>query len=259
MTATSPLALATNPTAEPIRPLRLGTLLAVELRKMTDTRSARGVLAATLGLVVSALVWELTHLGDATATFGGFVSAPVDIVAVFGPVLGLLAMTSEWTQRTALTTFTLAPRRLPVIAAKYASSVVVSLGVLTAALALTALATAGGGAFGEGTSFTGFGDDVRGAYIVVVLQVTMAAAFGALIPQTAGALTAYFVAPIAWDAAAQSVLGRAAPWFDVYTAYERLSTDDPWRHLGWTLTSVATFVVVPAVIGVVRSLRREVK
>ena len=41
--------------------------------------------------------------------------APVDMIL---PAIGILAMTSEWTQRTALTTFTLSPRRIPVLFAK---------------------------------------------------------------------------------------------------------------------------------------------
>ena len=87
----------------------------------------------------------------------------------------------------------------------------------------------------------------------------MAAAFGALIPLSAGALVAFFVVPIAWDAASDALLGKAAPWFDVYASYDRLATTDPWSHLNWTLTSIATFVVLPAAIGVYRSLHREIK
>jgi hypothetical protein len=251
--------LTPPPVTAPIRPLRLPTLVAVELRKMTDTRSARGVLAGTLGLVVLALVWKLTQLHGGTSAFDGFVPATVNIVGVFGPVLGLLAMTSEWTQRTALTTFTLAPRRLPVIAAKYVAALLVSLALLAAGLGLTASATALGGLLADGTTFAGALGDARGAIVIVLLQVTMAAAFGALIPQTAGALVAYFVVPIAWGAAADAVLGKVAPWFDVFAAYDRLASDDPWRHLNWTLTAALTFVALPAAIGTLRSLRREIK
>jgi len=137
--------------------------------------------------------------------------------------------------------------------------VIVSLGMLTVGLGLTALATGIGGTIGAGSTFAGGLGDVRSALIIVVLQVTMAAAFGALIAQSAGALVAYFVVPIAWDAAAESVLGRAAPWFDIFATYDRLSSDDPWSHLNWTMTAAATIVVLPAVIGVGRSLRREIK
>jgi hypothetical protein len=256
----STLQLAPPPVTEPVRPLRLPTLVSVELRKMTDTRSARGVLAGTLGLVVFALVWKLTHLDSGPSAFDNLVIPTVNIIAIFGPLLGLLAMTSEWTQRTALTTFTLAPRRLPVIGAKYLASVIVSLGLLAAGLALTAAATGIGGLVGDGSDFAGALGDVRSGLIIVVLQVTMAAAFGALIAQSAGALVAFFVVPIAWDAAGEAVLGRkAAPWFDIYAAYDRLASDDPWSHPNWTLTAVLTFVVLPAAIGVRRSLRREIK
>jgi hypothetical protein len=255
----STLQLAPPPVTAPLRPLRLPTLVSVELRKMTDTRSARGVLAGTVGLVVFALVWKLTQLDGGTSDFGDFVIPTVNIIAIFGPVLGLLAMTSEWTQRTALTTFTLAPRRLPVIGAKFLASIIVSLGLLTTGLALTAVATGIGGIVADGSSFAGTLGDVRSGVIIVVLQVTMAAAFGALIAQSAGALVAYFVVPMAWDAAADSLLGKAAPWFDVYAAYDRLASDDPWSHLNWTVTAAATFVLLPAAIGGYRSLRREIK
>lgn len=255
----STLQLAPPPVSAPVRPLRLPTLVSVELRKMTDTRSARGVLAGTLGLVAFALVWKLTHLDGATSAFDGYISATVNIIGIFGPVLGLLAMTSEWTQRTALTTFTLAPRRLHVIGAKYLASVLVSVGLLAAGLALTAAATGIGGIVADGSSFAGVGGDVRSALIIVVLQVTMAAAFGALIAQSAGALVAYFVVPMAWDAAGEALLGKAAPWFDIYAAYDRLASDDPWSHLNWTVTAAAVLVALPAAIGVYRSLHREIK
>jgi hypothetical protein len=255
----STIQLAPPPVTAPVRPLRLTTLVSVELRKMTDTRSGRGVLAGTLGLVVFALVWKLTQLDGETAAFGSFAIPTVNIIGIFGPVLGLLAMTSEWTQRTALTTFTLAPRRLPVIGAKFFASIIVSLGLLTAGLALTAVATGFGGMVGDGSDFAGAFGDARSGIIIVVLQVTMAAAFGALIAQSAGALVAYFVVPMAWDAAGDALLGKAAPWFDIFAAYDRLASDDPWSHLNWTITSAAVAVVLPAAIGVYRSLRREIK
>lgn len=251
--------LTPPPVTAPVRPLRLPTLVAVELRKMTDTRSARGVLAGTLGLVLFALVWKLAQLDGGTAGFGSFAIPTVNIIGIFGPVLGLLAMTSEWTQRTALTTFTLAPRRLPVIGAKFVASIIVSLALLAAGLALTAIATGIGGMVGDGSSFAGGLGDARSGIIIVLLQVTMAAAFGALIPQSAGALVAYFVVPMAWDAAGDALLGNAAPWFDIFATYDRLASDDPWSHLGWTVTSAAIAVVLPAAIGVHRSLHREIK
>ena len=60
-------------------------------------------------------------------------------------------MTSEWTQRTALTTFTLSPRRLGVIAAKFIAAIALSCAVMFVVLLLTGGAAALGGLVHEWT------------------------------------------------------------------------------------------------------------
>ena len=87
---------------------------------------------------------------------------------------------------------------------------------------MAAAATAIGGLIHGDASFAGLFGDVRSAAIIVVLQVTMAAAFGALAAQTAVALVAYLVAPLAWAILANGLLERVAPWFDVFAAYDQL-------------------------------------
>ncbi len=52
---------------------------------------------------------------------------PVDLIL---PVVGIMAMTSEWTQRTALTTFTLSPRRIPVLFAKLVAAIALATAVV---------------------------------------------------------------------------------------------------------------------------------
>jgi ABC-type transport system involved in multi-copper enzyme maturation permease subunit len=248
----------TAPTPVPIRRLRFSTLTAVEMRKMTDTRSSRAVLVGILGLAVVVLGWKLTHesIGVSFENYGGAVAS---IVAFLVPVIGLLAMTSEWTQRTALATFTLAPRRLPVIAAKFVAAVVVSLGVLAAGVLLAVGATAIGGLVHGHAGYGGMFTDIRSYAIVVLLQVTMAAAFGALAAQSTVALVAYFAAPTAWAAVSTQLLKGASPWFNIFAAYDHLSSSQPFEHIAQSLTSIAVWVAVPSVLGVARSLRREVK
>jgi hypothetical protein len=87
----------------------------------------------------------------------------------------------------------------------------------------------------------------------------MAAAFGALAAQSAVALVAYFVAPTAFAAVSSNILHGASPWFDVFSAYDQLSSDQPFQHLAQTLTAITIWVVLPSAVGIVRSLRREVK
>ena len=87
----------------------------------------------------------------------------------------------------------------------------------------------------------------------------MAAAFGALAANTPVALTAFLVAPTVWAMLSEGALQQVAAWFDIFEAYGRLASSTPFAHLGETLVAVTTWVIVPATIGVVRSLHREVK
>jgi ABC-2 type transport system permease protein len=242
----------------PIRPLRFSTLTSVELRKLTDTRSSRWLLLSIFGLVTGVLVYKLTQ-SRIEVGFDNYSSGVTTVVAFLAPIIALLAMTSEWTERTALTTFTLAPRRLPVIAAKYVAAVTLSVAILAVGLVMAAAATAVGGLIHGDASFANLLVDVRAAGIIVVLQVTMAAAFGALAAQTAVALVTYLVAPLAWAILANGLLERVAPWFDVFSAYNQLASGHPFDHLPQVLTAITIWVVVPATLGVLRSLRREVK
>ena len=241
-----------------IKSLDFTTLLAVETRKMTDTRSARWTLGVIVGLTAAALAWKVGH-ADIPVSLQNYINPVTAIVAFGAPLIGLLAMTSEWTQRTALTTFTLAPRRLRVIAAKFLASMTLSLALLSVGLLLALGATALGGVIHGHAAYDATFGDLRGALVIVLLQVVMAAAFGSLAAQTAIALVAFLAAPTIWANIAPDLLKGAAPWFDVFDAYNRLSSDHAFDHWAKTLTSIALWVVIPAVIGVARSIRREVK
>jgi ABC-type transport system involved in multi-copper enzyme maturation permease subunit len=241
-----------------IRPLRFSTLTGIEMRKMTDTRSGRWLLGTILALAAFGLVWKVTHFQSAV-WFDNYSKPPVTIIAFLAPILGLLAMTSEWTQRTALTTFTLAPRRLRVITAKFLSSILLSLGLLAVGLVMTFGAMAIGGAVHGHLNWNDLATGISGAAITVVLQVIMGAAFGALAGQTVVAAIAYFVFPLAFSSVSQELFGGVAPWVDVFEAYGRLSSVDPSEHLARTATAITIWVVLPMVIGVVRGLRREIK
>ena len=247
--------------AAPVSRQRFGTLVHVELRKQTDTRSGRGVLALILFACLGALVWGVTH-ADIPATFHKYSEPVATTVAFLAPVIAILAMTSEWTQRTALTTFTLSPRRLRVIAAKFTAAIALSCAVMVVVLVLTGGAAALGGlvhGHGHNPRVVDMGVEIRSYFIVMVLQVIMATAFGALAGQTAVALGAYFVAPTVWGAVGDQIFGGAAKWFDIFSAYGQLSSDRPFDLLGPTLTSVGVWVVLPVTLGIIRCVRREVK
>src|SRR5262249_36939125 len=149
-------------------------LVAIELRKSVNTRSGRVLIAAILLLAIAAITWKMTHLQPGPATFEGFLGAASTGVLLILPVIGVMAMTSEWTQRTALTTFTLSPRRVRVQLAKFASAIVLSAVVMTVVVGFAVAGTALAGAVTDHTtSYAGFGGLLAGAYLTNALNVVM--------------------------------------------------------------------------------------
>ncbi len=235
-------------------------LVTTELRKSVDTRSGRVLILAILAIAAAALTWQLTHMDDGRQTFDSYLSAASTGVMLLLPVIGVMAMTSEWTQRTALTTFTLSPRRVRVQFAKFFSAIVLSVVVLTATTLLALAATAiGGAASGNGATYAGIGGSLAGAYLSNALNVVMAAAFGAVIAQTAVAILVYFIAPTAWSLAGPALFKSNADWLDVFGAFGRIAERDLNGMLPETLTAIGVWIVLPAIVGLWASSRREVK
>jgi hypothetical protein len=244
----------------PARPQPFLKLVAIELRKSVNTRSGRVLIAAILLIALAALTWQLTHLPKGPAGFDGFLGAASAGVMLLLPVIGVMAMTSEWTQRTALTTFTLSPRRVRVQLAKFVSAVVLSAVVMTGVVVLALASTALAGAVTDHTtSYAGLGGQLVGAYLTVALNVVMGAAFGALIPQTAVAILAFFIAPTAWSLAGPALFKDNANYLDVFGALGRIAERDLHGMVPETLTAVGVWIVLPTIVGLWASSRREVK
>ncbi len=244
----------------PVQRPSLVLLTTVELRKSVDTRAGRVLLAVILaiGLLVLGFVTYAATPEDPPA-FAGFLQGGRAGVLLLLPVLGILAMTSEWTQRTVLSTFTLTPRRGRVLAAKLAAAVVLStvLVLLVAVLAAVAVLVSGA-VHGLPVTWDDAGATLLGTIISSALMVLMGAAIGALVMVTAPAIVIYYVVPAAVIGAASIVLKDNLPWVDVNEAFGRLADRDVSGHVGPILTSVALWVVLPLAAGVWRSLRRNV-
>jgi ABC-2 type transport system permease protein len=128
----------------------LSRLTAVELRKMLNTRSGMWV---TLGVgvgvgvgvgavtVIFALVNGLAH-GGRDATYTRVLHDAAQPFAYLLPLLGVLLICGEWTQRTTLTTFALVPDRRRVLAAKAGAGLITSTAAWIVTLAVSAALTA---------------------------------------------------------------------------------------------------------------------
>jgi ABC-2 type transport system permease protein len=242
----------------------LWRLTTTELRKMVDTRAGLALLGVTELLALGIVVVQLLAGKPATWTFQAFFFGALTPIGVLLPVLGVLSVSSEWSQRTALTTFALVPRRERVLAAKVLAgcalaALAVGAGALDATLGnLVAAARPHANGSWHVTEAT-----FAAAVLVMVLYVLLGVGFGTLLQSSPVAIVVYFVLPTAWTVAGRLVswLHDWASWLDLGTTAEPLTrgawpAGDGWERL---TASVALWVGLPLALGLVRVLRSEVK
>jgi ABC-2 type transport system permease protein len=237
----------------------LGRLVAVELRKIVDTRAGFWMQVATVALTVLVVTIRLAVGEAADHSFASVLDAGLKPAAVLLPIAGILLVTSEWSQRTGMITFALVPVRSRVVGAKLIASLVLALAMLAMA---AAVATAG--VFVASPDLDGtwseFAPLLAQSAVYLGGGMLTGVAFGAVLLASAPAIVALFALPITWTAVASlSFFADAAPWLDTRLALgplprEVLSTTQ-WAHAG---TALALWMLLPLLIGTWRIRRREV-
>jgi len=239
-------------------------LLRVELRKLVDTRAGFWLLIA-IGLCTVAVIGVFLVVADPEhLTFIDFVGATATPQSILLPVLGILAVTAEWSQRTGLVTFTLEPSRIRVAIAKLVAVVLVGLLAVVVALGVAGLSNGAGMAFLDGSgSWNLEAANVRDFFAVQLIGILQGFAFGMLLMNTASAIVLYYVIPIAWSVLFSMVaaLENAAPWLDLNTAIAPAFEQQTFRAADWAHIAVAgtIWVLLPLALGLIRLLRREVR
>jgi hypothetical protein len=242
-------------------------IVGVELRKMFDTRSGFWMLmsiAITATLATGAVIlWA----PDSEITYDNFAAAIGFPMSVILPMLAILSITSEWTQRSGLSTFTLIPHRGRVISAKAVATVVVGVGSMIVAMAIGALGKILGSTI-TGVSTTWDVSFQTLCLIVLgnVLGMMLGFTLGVVIRNSAGAIVGYFVTMLVLPGLSELLAANAAwfrdaqPWVDFPFArgelFEGGMAASDWAHLA---TTTGIWVVVPLAIGLRLLLRSEVK
>ena len=240
----------------------MARLVRVELRKSYDTRAGFWLMAAIGVSSLGAVALRMFVDAGESRTFADFLSITQWPVGLLLPILGILLVTSEWSQRTALTTFALVPHRSRVLTAKViAASVLATGGVVVTAVAsavgtvLTPVLTSGS-AHWEVT-----GGHVGQVTAVEILYVLMGVAFGMALLRSPAAIVLYFLLPslITFVVTVAPKLDWLREWFDLSTTttpmYDGGLRGDGWTHLA---ASLAVWLVVPFVIGWLRIERGEI-
>ena len=257
-----------RPTARPApAPIPFSRIVSVELRKMFDTRSGFWLL---MGIGVSALLATAAVVlwaPDASISYDSFGAAVGIPMALLLPVMAILSVTSEWSQRSGLTTFTLVPHRGRVMLAKAVVSVAVGLVSILVALAIGALGNVvGSNLAGVDTVWDIPVSQVGTLLLANVLNLMIGFMLGSLIRNSPGAIVAYVVYSFVLPplsmllASSQDWWDRASQWLDFNMAqgplYDDAMSATDWAHLG---VSSVIWLVIPLAVGLVLLRRSEVK
>jgi ABC-2 type transport system permease protein len=167
-------------------------LFRAEFRKATDTRAARWLLAVAALLALAAQAVPLAFPRDIRQDRASFLTWATLGLSRLLPIAVMLTMTAEWSQRTALTTFTLEPRRVRVLAAKVVASLAVTVigGCIAFGVAQAGLAVALAAGRHEALGWSW--PELAGFAIFVVLTSAITSAIGSALPNTAAAIVTYF-------------------------------------------------------------------
>ena len=259
---------ATTPELRHLPPTTGGTripvlrLFQVELRKQVDTRAGAWLLAATALVSVALAVLTLSTLDPDRLTWKELTASASYGLMILLPFVGVLAATSEWSQRTGLTTFALEPRRTRVNLAKLTSSWLLGLAVLVVTLGVCAVLNIVGRLWRDGDgSWDLDGAALAGTALTMVLLMTQGVAFGLALLSTPIAIVLFLALPTAWSIVTAMVarLEGAARWLDLNVTVEPLLAGDmtgqSWLRLA---VSVAVWVVLPLAVGLWRTARKDV-
>lgn len=253
------------PQIEDVKGVSFLRLLGTELRKLVDTRTGRWLLISIL--VITAIAMGITlwvNRDSGTGMMALLIAANIP-QAILIPILGIMTAANEWSQRTALITFTQEPRRLRVMAAKTVAAVLLGLAVLVLSLIASAVAHAVSMAVVDGGEIDMWIGWTMLAHVVLlqVQGVLMGVAFGALFLNVPLGIVAYVLVPAFSPLIfmATAWLRENAAWFDMSISQAALLSDqaltgEQWSQFG---TSSALWILLPLVIGFWRVARKEVK
>src|SRR3954463_9150874 len=245
---------ATSSTAEPIP---FSRLVRGEWAKATDTRAARRLLALVAPSTAGVMLVPVLAPTTFDQTYASYLRVAALALTILLPVVAILMLTGEWSQRSVMTTFTQEPRRIRVLNAKLAVSLVLSGGAAVFGGAVTAAGLGLAAASGRALEANLTVGAITGYLLFVLLNVLAGVALGALLQNTATAIAACFALPTAIVLLAKAS-ALVSNWIDMSTTWNWVLENDWAGHVPQISFSIVFWVAVPLAAGAVRTIRRDV-
>jgi ABC-type transport system involved in multi-copper enzyme maturation permease subunit len=241
----------------------------VEVRKALDTRAGRWLIASILGLIVVVEVIYSFAAPDENKNLDDYLQIPGAIFGFFLPIIVIMLVTSEASQRNGLVTFTLEPRRARVVIAKFGAGIGLAIAVMIVGFVLALAGTVLGIVTGSDPSWSISGHMLFSAlFLANMIGVFTGFAIAMLIMNTPGAIVGYFAYSLILPTAV-NILGflsdgfkNVAPWIEFNTAQTPLISGDyspsgeEWAQI---LTAGIIWLIIPLALGIWRLLRIEFK
>lgn len=253
-------------------------LVGVELRKLTDTRAGRWLLAITFGVLVlvTAVILVIAAFQDGMRlSLGDWQGVLTFLMSLLLPAIAIISITQEWGQRTGLVTFALEPNRTRVVLSKLTA--VVTLAVLTLLFAAVVAVLAHllmGVITGEPVEWSIDGEDLGWSVFFQLVYFIMAFGFGMVFLSTPTAIVLYYVVALVLPQMVYGIIyflvswgPDVLPWIDFSYAVAAYTGEMPPPEsgsapdLGFAPIIVSTFiwVVLPFIVGMLRIRRVELK
>lgn len=239
------------------------TMVLVELRKSVNTRAGKGLLLTALGVIAIFAMISATTLSGAqidVAEMLRFAAAPLFILM---PTVAMISVTTEWTTRSAMTTFLLNPRRSQVAVSKLLAGWILSIGALIVAAGLCWL-IGGLVAAATGSRITFEAGALLGSFTYCLISIValnlLAMAIGSIVISTALGVAIFFL----FTAGIDGLVGLVFPAWSSYLSFN--AGLDAIANISLTgsnalpsVIAVAFWLAVPAVIGLQLFRTREIR
>lgn len=244
-------------------------LAQVEFRKALDTRAGRWFTFSIVALVLVVITIYVFVAPDSEQNLMDLVGIAGYILGYFMPILIIMLVTAEQSQRTGLATFTLEPQRSRVVVAKFLAGVALAVVVMVLASCMALLGALISTATGASPDWALDGQLLFNGFVLAnLIGVFIGFAIAMLLMNTPAGIVAYFayslILPIAIGILGSLSAGfeKVAPWIDFNTAQAPLFTGDyvpegeEWAQLALT---GFIWLAVPLTLGIWRLLRTEFK
>ncbi|HWJ81382.1 MAG TPA: ABC transporter permease [Nocardioides sp.] len=253
------------------RPTPLRRLVLVELRKSYDTRAGFWLLftIALLITLIELVTLIAVNAQDALMDFTAFTGSVFFVCLVLAPLLGIMLVTTEWSQRSAMVTFALEPERLKVLAAKLVTAVLLGLATVVLMFAVATVCTAICEVLQP--ELTQWAVEWQFLLVGAPLTLTVTMLFGfalaCLFLNTPASIVSFLLIWLTSLPVLGVIAGLipafedAVPWLAVQINVLELSDGFPGSASEWgqLLVTLLVWIVVPLGLGAWRILRAEVK